>query len=988
MQPSSSQLGGQDKNNPCSNKSYPDDYDYSGWSQPTQNSRATNYGYPPDKQFHSHDFHHPQQTSNNRGMSQFHIKNNRYENLYYPEEPNNDQGRSSRSHSREHHQSSSSSKRGHNRNERSRSPPHRESRKRPHDSHISRDHFDQGDHRQIDINSQTSIKKSEKVDSRKRKNSLEEGNQKDKKKASEVISDNNLVTNLSVSIQPTAKSVKQKVKVKKVTASITENEPTLNVIARCRELQIAQQLHRDNLQYNPILKELSEPFQVPEAYRTKFTPDDLNTILTFNTVIDNIYNAPYRVIRDKLRSLVDGVHSLTIPRNLPRIILENQITEDNLYKEDVDQLISQVRKYTTSRHAVQQLLPNNPEWFSVTCIQQMLDMESELLLLLETLDLQPETMVQALQSEQLNFSAEDEQSDKSQRRDPSSDDDSNFDFDENGELPDIKPSKNPSGSNNGTSPTATLSLDDQTLPRTMLFPPVHTRERHPSRLQHLKVNKDEKINTVTIDKQLALSTLTTPCDSNNKDQVFISLDIQPVELFKSNQLVDQREIPTDSLHHEVAHCLVDKPNIISEQLARQLCSPHSKVYPSTGFDNFATVYTKALRSNNGIEDPSFAKIADDIDSIKLSYDLLKSRTKIKRKITGFSFNDLKLALFKAHDSCLPEYFSGAASCQNIIAARALLDPSSCKNISGSRKSKVLGHAYQNLQQKMDCVKSINEFKTFIDNHKDHMITSTSSDELIEGAQVHPSQPWFKGNFHLAPEMAMQAIGNLNLPPSIAILDSGCMKHFITAVMRQLLSNLRNKNIRMLDAGGHISILTEEGDLEVQLEAKDGSALPPLPLKNCSISPNSPFNLFSISQLNRDNINVRMSNNGDYLEFNGSRFKLIRLHGLYLIDLLKPLRAYAEVQQSVPAMVSFVELETSSPLNFGGLSATLGRWHMLVLRVSNLLQHLVIQKDFMLIRTNHTMQNVNVLCVFQLITSKIIYPKHVSLRVKFLKNVSF
>ena len=127
-------------------------------------------------------------------------------------------------------------------------------------------------------------------------------------------------------------------------------------------------------------------------------------------------------------------------------------------------------------------------------------------------------------------------------------------------------------------------------------------------------------------------------------------------------------------------------------------------------------------------------------------------------------------------------------------------------------------------------------------------------------------------------------------------------------------------------GGHVSILTEEGDLQVELLSMNGKPLKPLPLKDCSVSPKSPFNLLSISQLNRDNINVRMSNRGDYLEFDGHRFRCIRLHGLYMIDLLKPLTAYTKAAKVKTAMVSFVELEESFPLNFGGLSATLGRWH--------------------------------------------------------------
>lgn len=107
---------------------------------------------------------------------------------------------------------------------------------------------------------------------------------------------------------------------------------------------------------------------------------------------------------------------------------------------------------------------------------------------------------------------------------------------------------------------------------------------------------------------------------------------------------------------------------------------------------------------------------------------------------------------------------------------------------------------------------------------------------------------------------------------------------------------------------------------------DGSFLKPLPLNNCSVSPHSPFNLLSVSQLNKDNINVRMSNRGDYLEFDGFRYRCLRLYGLYLIDLMKPLHAYTTVSKTKAAMVSFVEMDDSYSLNFGGLAATLSRWH--------------------------------------------------------------
>ena len=143
-----------------------------------------------------------------------------------------------------------------------------------------------------------------------------------------------------------------------------------------------------------------------------------------------------------------------------------------------------------------------------------------------------------------------------------------------------------------------------------------------------------------------------------------------------------------------------------------------------------------------------------------------------------------------------------------------------------------------------------------------------------------------------------------------------------------MSNKRKKQVDMLDAAGNITSLDDEGDLTVLLLNPKGEQLRPLPLRNCSVSPHSPFNLLSVSQMNNDGVGVRMSNDGNYLEFDGFRFRTIRLYGLYLIDLLKPLQAFEAAPLIIaPALASLVEpLETSDPISFGGLSATLGCWH--------------------------------------------------------------
>ena len=116
-------------------------------------------------------------------------------------------------------------KRGHIRNGRSRSPPLRDFRKRPHNSHNPIDQYDQGDYRKIDIKPQTTNKKADEIDSRRRSNSLvplfscclvlvllEEGNFLDKKKTCKATSADALITNLSVFTQPTGVPVIPNVK--------------------------------------------------------------------------------------------------------------------------------------------------------------------------------------------------------------------------------------------------------------------------------------------------------------------------------------------------------------------------------------------------------------------------------------------------------------------------------------------------------------------------------------------------------------------------------------------------------------------------------------------------------------------------------------------------------------------------------------------------------------------------------------------------------
>ena len=125
--------------------------------------------------------------------------------------------------------------------------------------------MDQRDNRKIESKPKAISKTAEKVDTRKRPNSLEEGNQKNNKKTSKAASSNNIKTNLSVLNQPTAASVVPTMTTIPVMTSHTADEPRLDFQTRHKQLQVAQQQHQAELQFPQILKDLSEPFQIPEA---------------------------------------------------------------------------------------------------------------------------------------------------------------------------------------------------------------------------------------------------------------------------------------------------------------------------------------------------------------------------------------------------------------------------------------------------------------------------------------------------------------------------------------------------------------------------------------------------------------------------------------------------------------------------------------------------------------------------------------------------
>ena len=268
----------------------------------------------------------------------------------------------------------------------------------------------------------------------------------------------------------------------------------------------------------------------------------------------------------------------------------------------------------------------------MTCATTFCMMETNLLHLLQSLHIQPIESTSSNNKPVTVSEANEDQEDKA-----NSDDDEDFEEDFSDSQPDQAKAHHqspPSGSSTTKDIATDLSCNEQNdLPMCTSYPPPQRRERHRSGLTPRMAFKKAECKSVTLDTSTALTSLTTPCEAT-------------------------QQIPS---HHDLDHCLSDT-SIIARQLAEEMCSSTPKTYPPEVFDNFASVYVKALRDNNGKEDPSFIKLANDIDSIRSTLDLPAQPHIFKRDITGFSCDDLQCALFAAHDGSYPEYFAEATAC--------------------------------------------------------------------------------------------------------------------------------------------------------------------------------------------------------------------------------------------------------------------------------------------------------------------------------------
>jgi len=134
-----------------------------------------------------------------------------------------------------------------------------------------------------------------------------------------------------------------------------------------------------------------------------------------------------------------------------------------------------------------------------------------------------------------------------------------------------------------------------------------------------------------------------------------------------------------------------------------------------------------------------------------------------------------------------------------------------------------------------------------------------------------------------------SLNSVYLGSHYAILDTGAAHHFLSPDVNVTRKHTAHR--QMLNANGKVTNLTEAGDLVIQLQDVDGSDINPLIIQDCSICPDSPISLLSVSRLIQQNAQFRFNGVDDsFMRYHGYYFKLLLLNNLWVLDLTRKHRA--------------------------------------------------------------------------------------------------
>jgi len=253
-----------------------------------------------------------------------------------------------------------------------------------------------------------------------------------------------------------------------------------------------------------------------------------------------------------------------------------------------------------------------------------------------------------------------------------------------------------------------------------------------------------------------------------------------------------------------------------------------------------------------------------------------------------------------HDSvAIPCSFQTPNSCLSLLIDAALV--AHIKLPSGS-KGKHLRHLYP--RSRVQAVKSFLQGSYSVQTHSKldrdiqkaaHVVDKKlfkkkvplhydPSTLLPASVDTFPSLPPPSRVDNLSPTAAFSSSNNqIYLGSRYAILDTGAAHHFLSPDVA--VSNKRTEYRNMVNANGKVTLLKDVGDLTIQLQDSQGLEVNPLVISACSICPDSPISLLSVSRLIKQGADFRFKGIDDsYMRYHGLFFKLQSLNGLWVMDL--------------------------------------------------------------------------------------------------------
>jgi hypothetical protein len=263
---------------------------------------------------------------------------------------------------------------------------------------------------------------------------------------------------------------------------------------------------------------------------------------------------------------------------------------------------------------------------------------------------------------------------------------------------------------------------------------------------------------------------------------------------------------------------------------------------------------------------------------------------------------LSVTLYFNTDFVVPSVFDSSNTCHRLLVdAKIIMD----NELPSGSHAKLRRHLYSRARVRairrviggLNSVSCLGRAAMTIakKRYKEPLFYSDKDDDFSTTSDLVHTE-----GHHLTPVTAFSAVTNpLSITREHAILDSGANVHCLNSDMP--IFNARKLHTHLSNASGKKEPITAGGDMDLHLCDAYDQDLPSLPIRNALIIPDSPFNLLSIRKLIREGAEFRFCQDASYMRFSNHLFQLHLVNGLYVIDLMHPLKAIVTAKSTSPPL---------------------------------------------------------------------------------------